>query len=46
MQRQGYDPDLTGEPTFVADPDAKTYVPVTPEALARLGIAPFEKEEN
>lgn len=46
VQRQGYDPELTGEPTYVADPEAKTYVPVTPETLARLGIAPFGKEEN
>lgn len=46
VQRQGYDPALTGEPVFVADPAARTYVPVTPETLERLGIAPFEKEES
>ncbi len=46
LQRQGYDPALTGEPVFVADPEARTYVPVTAEALARLGIAPFEQEGN
>ena len=46
LQREGYDPALTGEPVFVADPEARTYVPVTAEALARLGIAPFEKEGN
>lgn len=44
-QRQGYDPALTGEPVFVADPGARTYVPVTAETLARLGIAPFEQEK-
>ncbi|OCC23357.1 long-chain-acyl-CoA synthetase [Croceicoccus estronivorus] len=46
LQRQGYDPALTGEPVFVVDPDARTYVPVTGEVLERLGIAPFEQEGN
>ena len=41
LQKQGYDP-ACGEPLFVADPDAETYVPLTEEALSRLDIAPFE----
>jgi fatty-acyl-CoA synthase len=42
-QREGYDPTATGgDPLFVADPEAGTYVPLTPAALARLNIAPFE----
>ncbi|AZI35072.1 putative fatty-acid--CoA ligase [Caenibius tardaugens NBRC 16725] len=46
VQREGYDPALTGEPVFVVDPAAQTYVPVTPDALERLGIAPFQQEGN
>lgn len=45
LQREGYDPDhVDGDPLFVADPQAQTYVPLTPEALERLGIAPFKPE--
>lgn len=45
LQRAGYDPDLCGgDPLFVADPQAGRYVPLTPEALNRLGFAPFKQE--
>ncbi len=44
-QRQGYDPALTEEPVFVADPQAGTYVPVTLETLERLSISPFQQED-
>ena len=46
VQREGYDPALTGEPVFVVDTAARTYVPVTPDALERLGVAPFQQEGN
>lgn len=43
VQREGYDPAaVNGDPLFVADPEAKTYVPLTPASLARLGLLPFE----
>lgn len=42
LQREGYDPArAAGEPLFVADPQARAYVPLTPAALDRLGIPPF-----
>ncbi|WP_380875008.1 long-chain-acyl-CoA synthetase [Sphingomonas sp. DBB INV C78] len=45
LQREGYSPDLVhGDPLFVVDPAAGTYVPLTADALARLGIAPFNPE--
>ena len=45
LQKAGYDPArVDGDPLFVADPQAGAYVPLTPEALARLGIAPFQAE--
>lgn len=45
LQRAGYDPaGVDGDPLFVADPQAGAYVPLTPDALDRLGIAPFKSE--
>ncbi len=45
LQREGYSPDLVhGDPLFVVDPAAGAYVPLTADALARLGIAPFNPE--
>lgn len=45
LQRAGYDPALCGgDPLFVADPQAGRYVPLTAEALDRLGLAPFKQE--
>ena len=42
LQRQGYDPALCeGDPLYIADPEAGRYVPLTDEALARLGFPPF-----
>ncbi|MDT0575373.1 long-chain-acyl-CoA synthetase [Croceicoccus sp. F390] len=47
LQQQGYDPELAGgEPIFVADPDARTYVPVTDATLHRLGLRMFEQDED
>lgn len=47
LQREGYAPQSTGgDPLFVADPAAETYVPLTPEALSRLGIAAFQPETD
>lgn len=44
LQRSGYDPALCrGDPLFIADPQAGRYVPLTPEALDRLGFAPFKQ---
>lgn len=43
VQREGYDPAAVGgDPLFVADPQAGTYIPLTPEALDRLGISPMQ----
>jgi|TARA_R100000501_G_scaffold17919_1_gene34960 fatty-acyl-CoA synthase len=43
LQREGYDPAQAGDDVlFVADPEARTYQPVTSETLERLGISPFE----
>lgn len=45
LQKEGYDPgSVGGDPLFVADPEAGRYVPLTPETLDRLGIAPFKPE--
>ena len=45
LQREGYAPDrVHGDALFVADAAAGRYVPLTPEALERLGIAPFTAE--
>lgn len=42
VQREGYDPArVGGDPLFVADAAAQTYVPLTAAALDRLGIPPF-----
>jgi fatty-acyl-CoA synthase len=42
-QREGYDPVATGgDALFVADAAARTYVPLTPQTLARLNIPPFQ----
>lgn len=42
LQRDGYDPARAdGEPLFVADAQARAYVPLTEAALDRLGIPPF-----
>lgn len=42
LQRAGYDPARVGAPLFVRDPSAGGYVPLTVEALARLGIPPWQ----
>jgi fatty-acyl-CoA synthase len=43
LQREGYDPALAhGDPLFVADPHVQSYVPLSPDALARLAIPPFQ----
>ncbi|MFD2499307.1 hypothetical protein ACFSTI_11300 [Rhizorhabdus histidinilytica] len=43
LQREGYDPAAArGDRLYVADPAAGRYVPLTGDALARLGIPPFE----
>jgi len=41
LQRQGYDPDLFDDPLYVKDDSAGCYVPVTAQALARVGLPPF-----
>lgn len=43
VQREGYDPAaVNADPLFVADPEAQSYVPMTPAVLARLGLSSFE----
>ncbi|MET0269247.1 MAG: long-chain-acyl-CoA synthetase [Sphingomonas sp.] len=47
VQREGYAPArVHGDPLFVADPAAGTYVPLTPGALDRLGIPAFEGTDH
>jgi len=41
LQREGYDPAQVPEPLFVRDEAARAYVPLTSEALERLGIPAF-----
>jgi fatty-acyl-CoA synthase len=41
LQRDGYDPARVAEPLYVRDAGARAYVPLTSDALARLGINPF-----
>jgi fatty-acyl-CoA synthase len=47
LQREGYDPAAVDQdPLFVADADAGEYVPLTPDALDRLEIAPMEEASH
>ncbi len=41
LQRQGYDPDMVGEPLYIRDPAQQTYVPYSTQALARIGLPAF-----
>jgi len=41
LQRAGYAPARCGgDPLYVRDPDGRSYTPLTPETLSRLGIPP------
>jgi fatty-acyl-CoA synthase len=45
-QHEGYDPVATGgDPLFVADTEAGSYVPLTTQSLDRLKILPFQGAE-
>lgn len=45
LQRQGYDPAAVGtDRLYIADPAGQTYVPLTPDTLARLAFPPFERD--
>jgi fatty-acyl-CoA synthase len=44
LQREGYDPERVRDPLWVRDEAARTYVPVTPGSLTRLGLPRFEKD--
>ena len=46
LQREGYDPARVADPLFVRDDAAQAYVPLDAEALARVGIAPFESSDS
>ena len=41
LQRQGYCPTRCGDPLFIRDEQARTYVPYSQAALERAGLAPF-----
>ena len=41
LQAQGYDPARCGDPLYVRDEEEKTYLPLSPEVLARAGFAAF-----
>jgi hypothetical protein len=45
LQRQGYDPAATSDPLFVRDEEAQSYLPLTPESLARAGLPEFVADE-
>jgi fatty-acyl-CoA synthase len=44
LQREGFDPGRVPDPLFVRDEGARTYVALTRESLAKLGIPPFEED--
>ena len=46
LQREGYDPARMIDAVFVRDPAAGAYVPVTSQALDRLGVPPFGQPET
>ena len=47
LQRAGYDPGRTnGDPLFVCDPHRAIYVPLTDEALIRLGLPAFVSPQS
>ena len=46
LQRQGYCPRRCTDPLFIRDEAARSYVPYSPEALARAGLAPFAVTGN
>ena len=35
LQREGFDPQVVKDPLFVRDDEARTYVPLTAEAVAK-----------
>jgi fatty-acyl-CoA synthase len=41
LQRQGYCPTRCGDPLFIRDEQAGTYVPYSAQVLARVGLSPF-----
>jgi len=41
LQREGYDPALVGDPLYVRDEQARAYVPLTAESLAKVGLPAF-----
>jgi len=45
LQREGYDPALVGDPLYVRDEQARAYVPLTPESLAKVGLPAFVANE-
>lgn len=46
LQRQGYCPQRCHDPLFIRDEAARSYVPYSPEALTRAGLAPFAVTGN
>lgn len=45
LQREGYAPErVADDQLFVLDSSARTYVPLTPDSLARADLAPFDPE--
>lgn len=47
LQREGYDPArVSGDPLYVADPEAGAYVPLDEATLTRLDIRPFEGRDK
>ena len=41
LQRQGYCPTRCSDPLFIRDEQTRSYVPYSPQALTRAGLAPF-----
>ncbi len=45
LQREGYDPARVGDPLYVRDEQARAYVPLTAESLAKVGLPAFVADE-
>jgi fatty-acyl-CoA synthase len=41
LQREGYDPAATSDPLFVRDEEARSYVPISSESLAKAGLPAY-----
>jgi len=45
LQREGYDANSVGDPLYVRDEQARSYVPLTEASLAKAGLPAFNSDE-